>query len=57
MTDEAIKTCRVYWDDTHHNTYMTQRQDPSIAEILLPAKAHLDFYSGAYHTPTHNPGS
>ena len=57
MTDEAIKTYRVYWDDTHHNTYMTQRQDPSIADILSPAKAYLDFYSGAYHTPTHNPGS
>lgn len=51
MKDEEIKTYRIYWGDTHHNTYMTQRQDPSMAEILSFARTHLDFYSGAYYTP------
>ena len=43
---------RIFWGDTHHNSYTTQQQDPSIAEILSFARTHLDFYSGAYYTPT-----
>jgi hypothetical protein len=47
-----VKTYKIFWGDTHHNTYTTQRQDPSIAEILSFARTYLDFYSGAYYTPT-----
>lgn len=52
MKDKEIKTYKIFWGDTHHNTYTTQRQDPSIAEILSFARTYLDFYSGAYYTPT-----
>lgn len=42
----------IYWGDTHHNSYTLPKQEPSTEEVLSFAKTHLDFYSGAYYTPT-----
>lgn len=42
---------RIFWGDTHHNSYMGYRQDPPLAEVLQFASRHLDFYTGAYYTP------
>src|SRR5690554_1841616 len=41
----------IFWGDTHHNTYMAHRQDPSLESVLRFAATHLDFYTGAYYTP------
>ena len=40
----------IFWGDTHHNTYMGHRQDPSLESVLRFAATHLDFYTGAYYT-------
>ena len=46
------KAYKIFWGDTHHNSYTSLRQDPPIAEVLACASRHLDFYTGAYYTPT-----
>lgn len=54
MNNKSSKAHKIFWGDTHHNTYTYAIQQPylSIDEILSFAKTHLDFYSGAYYTPT-----
>lgn len=42
---------KIFWGDTHHNSYTSGQQSPSIDEILAFVRTHLDFYSGAYYTP------
>jgi hypothetical protein len=44
---------RIFWGDTHHNTYQHYVQDPPMSEILASASAYLDFYTGAYYTPAY----
>ena len=41
---------RLFWGDTHHNTYQHCRQDPPLDKVLDFARTHLDFYTGAYYT-------
>jgi hypothetical protein len=42
---------KVFWGDTHHNTYTRGAQDPPMAAVLSFAATYLDFYTGAYYTP------
>jgi len=42
---------KIYWGDTHHNTYQHGNQDIPLDEILSYAATYLDFYTGAYYTP------
>lgn len=42
---------KIFWGDTHHNSYTSAHQHPPIMEVLAFARTHLDFYSGAYYTP------
>jgi hypothetical protein len=44
---------RIFWGDTHHNTYQHYVQDPPMPEILAYASTYLDFYTGAYYTPAY----
>ena len=44
---------RVFWGDTHHNTYQHYVQDPPMHEVLAFASTYLDFYTGAYYTPAY----
>jgi hypothetical protein len=44
---------RIFWGDTHHNTYQHYVQDPPMTEILAFASTYLDFYTGAYYTPAY----
>ncbi len=43
---------RLYWGDTHDNTYQAPDPDFSMDERLAAAAAHLDFYCGAYYPST-----
>ncbi|MDF1515096.1 MAG: DUF3604 domain-containing protein, partial [Anaerolineae bacterium] len=45
----------IYWGDTHQNTYTYGSQVPSMDDTLSFARTYLDFYSGAYYTPTSYP--
>ncbi|HJO92439.1 MAG TPA: DUF3604 domain-containing protein, partial [Victivallales bacterium] len=47
------KKYNIYWGDTHHNTY-TFVEAPSFDYIVNFASGYLDFYTGAYYTPTHD---
>jgi hypothetical protein len=47
------KKYNIYWGDTHHNTY-TFVEAPSFDYIVNFASKHLDFYTAAYYTPTHD---
>lgn len=42
---------RIFWGDSHHNTYQQSVQQPAMDEILAWASQYLDFYSGAFYTP------
>ena len=42
---------RIFWGDTHHNTYQGCVQDPPLTDVLAFASTYLDFYTGAYYTP------
>lgn len=42
---------KIFWGDTHHNTYQQHVQDPPLTEILEYAGTSMDFYTGAYYTP------
>ncbi len=42
---------RIFWGDTHHNTFMGYRQDPPFEEVIRFAATYLDFYTAAYYTP------
>jgi hypothetical protein len=42
---------KTYWGDTHQNTYTSRLVPVPIPDILSFARAHLDFYAGAYYTP------
>jgi hypothetical protein len=46
---------RVFWGETHHNTYQHHVQDPPLGDVLAFASKHLDFYTGAYYTPVFTP--
>lgn len=54
MKNEGSKAYKIFWGDTHHNTYTYIFQPPNLSmdEILSFASTHLDFYSGAYYTLT-----
>ncbi|OGV73457.1 MAG: hypothetical protein A3K19_28715 [Lentisphaerae bacterium RIFOXYB12_FULL_65_16] len=41
---------RVYWGETHDNTYQFSDAPVSIEESLARAASHLDFYAAAYYT-------
>ncbi|MCK5803964.1 MAG: DUF3604 domain-containing protein [Lentisphaeria bacterium] len=41
---------KIFWGDSHHNTYQHSRQNPPLDEVLSYARTHLDFYTGAYYT-------
>jgi len=42
---------RIFWGETHHNTYTSRPEDnPSMDAVLREAARHLDFYAGAYYT-------
>ncbi len=45
----------IFWGDTHQNTYTHGPQLPSMDETLSFASTYLDFYTGAYYTPTSYP--
>ena len=40
---------RIFWGDTHHNTYQHYVQDPPLTAIMAFASTYLDFYTGAYY--------
>jgi len=42
---------RIFWGDTHHNTYQNPDPKPTLAEVIAFARTYLDFYTGAYYTP------
>ncbi len=42
---------KIYWGDTHHNTFMGYIQNPPLEEVVRFASSYLDFYTGAYYTP------
>jgi hypothetical protein len=44
---------KLYWGDTHHNSYQHYVQDPPLAEVLDACRGYLDFYTGAYYTPAY----
>ncbi|TFG67009.1 MAG: DUF3604 domain-containing protein, partial [Anaerolineales bacterium] len=46
---------QIFWGETHQNTYTHGQQIPSMDETLTFAKSYLDFYTGAYYTPTSYP--
>ena len=41
---------RLFWGDTHHNTFQHGQQAPCMEDILAWAGTYLDFYTGAYYT-------
>jgi hypothetical protein len=41
---------RIFWGETHDNTYTTPQQSPSMDEVCRLAAQHLDFYATAYYT-------
>jgi len=41
---------KIYWGETHDNTYQYAVQTPPFAEVLSAARDYLDFYTGAYYT-------
>ncbi|MBN1671644.1 MAG: DUF3604 domain-containing protein [Kiritimatiellae bacterium] len=43
---------RLFWGDTHHNTYQFGPQDPAMDVICREATEYLDFYASAYYTGT-----
>lgn len=45
-----MKQYRLFWGETHHNTYQFQEQPPSLDQICREAAEHLDFYAAAYYT-------
>jgi hypothetical protein len=45
---------KLYWGETHHNTYQQGRQDPPLTEILANARQYLDFYAAAYYMAEQN---
>jgi hypothetical protein len=45
-----VKEYRLFWGETHHNTYQFGEQSPSLDEICREASKHLDFYAMAYYT-------
>ncbi len=42
---------KIFWGDTHHNTYQGHIQDPPMDEVIAFASTYMDFYTGAYYTP------
>jgi hypothetical protein len=51
MPNPSHASYRVFWGDTHQNTYTSEHPEVPIAQTLAFAAAHLDFYTGAYYTP------
>lgn len=51
MNDTKSIARHLFWGDTHHNSYTSRVQQPSIESVLAFARSHLDFYTGAYYTP------
>ncbi len=45
-----MRDLKVYWGETHDNTYTTAEQSPSIGAVCELASRHLDFYATAYYT-------
>jgi hypothetical protein len=45
-----MKEYRLFWGETHHNTYQFAEQTPTMDEICREAAKHLDFYAAAYYT-------
>jgi len=41
---------RIFWGETHDNTYHHPEPTRRMAEVLAAAADHLDFYCGAYYT-------
>jgi hypothetical protein len=41
---------KLYWGETHHNTFQHADSQRSLTDILNSASEYLDFYSGAYYT-------
>ncbi len=41
---------RVFWGETHDNTYQFAQQRPPIDAVMEEAAKHLDFYAAAYYT-------
>lgn len=41
---------RIFWGESHDNTYTSEPMPAPIEEVLRRAASHLDFYSGAYYT-------
>ena len=42
---------RIFWGETHHNSYQSPLQDPPLQELLGFVSTYLDFYAAAYYTP------
>lgn len=42
---------KIYWGETHQNTYTSKIQPVPMPEVLAFARSHLDFYAGAYYLP------
>lgn len=51
VNDRQQGPWRVFWGDTHHNSFTGPRQEPPLEEVLAFAAGYLDFYTGAYYTP------
>jgi len=50
---------RIFWGESHDNTYASSVMPAPIEEVLARAAAHLDFYAAAYYTahcPAFKPG-
>jgi hypothetical protein len=41
---------RIFWGETHDNTYQFPEQRPPIDTVMTEAAKHLDFYASAYYT-------
>jgi len=41
---------RIFWGETHHNTYTTEPLFVAMDKVLQTAASHLDFYAAAYYT-------
>lgn len=49
----SMKDFRIFWGDTHHNTYQfnpSNPQDPPLDVVCRAAAQYTDFYAAAYYT-------
>ncbi|MBN1838367.1 MAG: DUF3604 domain-containing protein [Spirochaetales bacterium] len=50
MNKSTIGEYRLYWGESHDNTYQFASMSTPVEEVLERAASHLDFYAAAYYT-------